>query len=80
MRQSDARFCRALDNLKMGIKSDIDYLNQNTAKAPLDKGIWLCGYNNTAAEKNELDFVDTDLAAVVQQDPDHVMPGVQNRP
>lgn len=54
MRQSDARFCRALDNLKMGIKSDIDYLNQNTAKAPLDKGIWLCGYNNTAAEKNAM--------------------------
>lgn len=54
MRQSDARFCRALDNLKMGIRSDIDYLNANTAKAPLDNGIWLCGYNNTAAEKNAL--------------------------
>lgn len=54
MRQSDARFCRALDNLKMGIKADIDYLNQNTAQAPLAGGIWLCGYNNTAAEKNAL--------------------------
>ena len=52
MRQSDARFCRALDNLKMGIKSDIDYLNANTAKEPVKDGIWLCGYNNTAAEKN----------------------------
>ncbi|MCM1296807.1 MAG: AAA family ATPase [Muribaculaceae bacterium] len=52
MRQSDQAFCRALDNLKLGIKSDIDYLNANTAQQPLKDGIWLCGYNNTAAEKN----------------------------
>ena len=52
MRQDDARFCKALDNVKIGIKTDIDYLNQNTAQAPVTDGIWLCGYNNTAAEKN----------------------------
>ena len=52
MRQNDARFCKALDNIKIGIRSDIDYLNQNTAQHPVKDGIWLCGYNNTAAEKN----------------------------
>lgn len=52
MRQSDMSFCAALDNLKIGIKSDIDYLNQNSAQNPVENGIWLCGYNNTAAEKN----------------------------
>lgn len=52
MRQNDARFCKALDNIKIGIKTDIDYLNQNTAQQPVKDGIWLCGYNNTAAEKN----------------------------
>lgn len=52
MRQTDSAFCRALDNLKIGIKSDIDYLNANTAQQPIKDGIWLCGYNNTAAEKN----------------------------
>lgn len=52
MRQSDAQFCRALDNLKMGIATDIDYLNRSTSQTPVKDGIWLCGYNNTAAEKN----------------------------
>ncbi len=52
MRQSDSRFCRALDNLRIGIGTDVDFLNQNCAPAPLKDGIWLCGYNNTAAEKN----------------------------
>lgn len=52
MRQSDAQFCRALDNIKIGIKSDIDYLNGATSQKPVEGGIWLCGYNNTAAEKN----------------------------
>lgn len=52
MRQLDTRFCRALDNIKMGIRTDIDYLNQNTSQQPVKDGIWLCGYNNTAAEKN----------------------------
>lgn len=52
MRQSDPMFCKALDNIKIGIKSDIDYLNQATAQHPVPDGIWLCGYNNTAAEKN----------------------------
>lgn len=52
MRQNDARFCQALDNIKIGIRTDIDYLNQNTAQQPVKDGIWLCGYNNTAAEKN----------------------------
>lgn len=52
MRQNDAAFCRALDNVKIGIKTDINYLNQNTAQSPVKDGIWLCGYNNTAAEKN----------------------------
>ena len=54
MRQSDPGFCKALDNLKIGVKTDMDYLNQNSADKPQDGGIWLCGYNNTAAEKNAL--------------------------
>lgn len=52
MRQSDAAFCRALDNIKIGVKSDMDFINANSAQAPVKDGIWLCGYNNTAAEKN----------------------------
>lgn len=52
MRQIDAQFCRALNNIKIGIKSDVDYLNNNSAKQPLNKGIWLCGYNKTADAKN----------------------------
>ena len=54
MRQSDKQFCSALNNIKIGIKSDIDFLNQNSAPAEIQNGIWLCGYNNTAAEKNAL--------------------------
>ena len=54
MRQTDMAFCKALDNLKIGVKADMDYLNQNSADKPQDGGIWLCGYNNTAAEKNAL--------------------------
>lgn len=52
MRQNDAQFCRALDNIKVGIKSDIPYLNAATSQQPVKDGIWLCGYNATAAEKN----------------------------
>lgn len=54
MRQSDAAFCTALNNIKIGIKQDIDYLNQNSAQSEIKNGIWLCGYNNTAAHKNAL--------------------------
>ena len=54
MRQSDAVFCKALNNVKIGIKQDIDYLNNNSAQAEIPNGIWLCGYNDTAAEKNAL--------------------------
>lgn len=52
MRQQDVTFCRALDNIKIGIKADVDYLNNNCAQQPLPNGIWLCGYNNTANQKN----------------------------
>lgn len=52
MRQSDTRFCSALDNLRIGIAADLDYLNASSAPAPVDGGIWLCGYNRTADYKN----------------------------
>jgi len=54
MRQSDVKFCSALDNIKIGLKQDINYLNANSANAAIPDGIWLCGYNNTADEKNAL--------------------------
>ena len=67
MRQSDKQFCRALDNLRIGIKSEIDWLNQNTSQEPIDKGIWLCGYNNTAAEKNAKGIYNLPGEAVVSE-------------
>lgn len=54
MRQSDTNFCNALNNIRIGIKSDIDYINQNSATIPINNGIWVCGYKNTVAEKNAL--------------------------
>lgn len=54
MRQADAKFCSALDNIKIGLKQDIDYLNKNSSQTPIPNGIWLCGYNNTADQKNAL--------------------------
>lgn len=54
MRQADVNFCNALNNIKIGLKSSIDYINQNSAQSEIKDGIWLCGYKNTAAEKNAL--------------------------
>ena len=54
MRQADQNFCNALNNIKIGLKSSIDYLNQNSAPDPIENGIWLCGYKDTAAQKNAL--------------------------
>lgn len=52
MRQSDSKFCNALDNIKIGKKEDLPYLNSNSAQELIPNGIWLCGTNATAEEKN----------------------------
>ena len=54
MRQSDKAFCKALDNIKIGIDSDLDYINANSSPVELPGGIWLCGLKDTAAEKNAM--------------------------
>jgi len=53
MRQKDPAFCKALDNIKIGISKDIDYINQNSAKQPIKDAIWLCGTNKTAKILND---------------------------
>ena len=53
MRQSDINFCNALNNIKIGITKDLDYLNNNSSKTSLKNGIWLCGLNKTAETKNK---------------------------
>lgn len=54
MRQSDPAFCNILDMMRIGVGTDKDiaYLNDNSAQAEIPGGIWLCGYKDTAAEKN----------------------------
>lgn len=54
MRQADPKFCSVLDDVRIGISCDLDYINANSAKSEIPDGIWLCGYKNTAAEKNAL--------------------------
>lgn len=54
MRQGDTAFRNALDNIRIGVKSDMAYINQNSAQSEIQDGIWLCGYKDTAAEKNAL--------------------------
>lgn len=52
MRQSDLKFCDALNNIKIGKTDDINYINTNSSQTPITDGIWLCGRNDTAEKKN----------------------------
>ena len=52
MRQTDPAFCRALDNIKIGISSDIPYINAESAQSEIPGAICLCGRNATADAQN----------------------------
>lgn len=52
MRQSDMTFYNALNEIRYGIDTSIDYINDNSSKAVIQNGIWLCGTNATAELKN----------------------------
>lgn len=60
IRQSDAEFCSALDECKVGKKSCVQYFNSHCAKTEIQNAIWLCGKNKSADVKNqtELDKLD----------------------
>lgn len=52
MRQSDTKFNKALDNIKIGKKDDLPYINAESSSTAIPNGIWLCGTNATAEAKN----------------------------
>lgn len=53
MRQGDAEFCAALDKIRLGDDSGLDYIMAHARKTPTENAIWLCGNNNTVTERNK---------------------------
>lgn len=52
VRQKDLDYSNALNQCKEGNVNCLYYFNRFTSKTPIDKAIWLCGYNKTAHDIN----------------------------
>lgn len=63
VRQNDIEFLEALNKLRVGDKTGIDYIVNNCSKAPIPDAINLFGINNRATERNieELNRIQSDL-------------------
>ena len=53
IRQDDKEFCNALDKCKYGDDNCISFFNTKTADKVQEKGVWVCGKNATAYERNK---------------------------
>ena len=56
MRQADAEFYEALNKVKYGDKTVVDYFNTNSRKTPIENAIWLTGKNDTAIRINQTEL------------------------